>query len=61
MTVISPEVLERREKQAKIEAAMAAKKAKEATPKKEEKPAEKIEEPKQEEKPAEKKDQGEGE
>ena len=41
MTVISPEVLERREKQAKLEAAMAAKKAKDATSKKEEKPAEK--------------------
>lgn len=61
MTVISPEVLERREKQAKIEAAMAAKKAKEAAPIKEEKPAEKKEEPKKEEKPAEKQDEGKGE
>ena len=61
MTVISPEVLERREKQAKIEAAMAAKKAKEAAPKKEEKPAEKKEEPKKEDKPADAKDEGKGE
>ena len=36
MTIISPEVLERREKQAKIEAAMAAKKAKDVSPKKDE-------------------------
>lgn len=35
MTIISPEVLERREKQAKIEAAMAAKKAKDAAAKQE--------------------------
>lgn len=56
MTVISPEVLERREKQAKIEAAMAAKKAKDAAPK-----AEKKEAPKKADKPAEAKDEGKGE
>ena len=44
MTIISPEVLERREKQAKIEAAMAAKKAKDAASKKDDKPAEKKDE-----------------
>lgn len=44
MTIISPEVLERREKQAKIEAAMAAKKAKDAADKKDDKPAEKKDE-----------------